>query len=76
MPSVILLGDCEGVGEADADLLGVGFFVVGVGEGFEGFFFFGVGVGIGLVVFVAPAASLAIPGNSAARPTKKILREI
>jgi hypothetical protein len=54
----------------------VGFFVVGVGVGFEGVFFFGVGVGVGLVVFDAPAASLAIPGSSAARTTKKILREI
>ena len=71
MPSVILLGDGEGVAEADADLLGVGFFVVGVGEGF---FLFGVGVG--LEVFVAPAASLAIPGNRAARTTMKTLREI
>jgi hypothetical protein len=71
MPSVILLGDGEGVGEADADLIGLGFFVVGVGKGF---FLFGVGVG--LVVFVAPAASLAIPGNSAARTTMKTLREI
>ena len=75
-PSVILLAVGEGVAEADGDLLAVGFFVVGVGEGFEGFFFFGVGVGVGLVVFVAPAASLAIPGNRAARTTKKILREI
>ena len=73
MPSVTLLAVGEGVAEADGDLLAVGFFVVGVGVGF---FFFGVGVGVGLVVFVAPAASLAIPGNSAARTTKKILREI
>ena len=71
-PSVTLLADGEGVAEADGDLLGVGFLVVG--EGFEGFFFFGVGVG--LVVFEAPAASVPIPGNSAARTTKKILREI
>ena len=74
MPSVILLGDGEGVAVADADLLGVGFFVVGVGEGFEGVFLFGVGEG--LDVFVAPAASLAIPGNRAARTTMKTLREI
>jgi hypothetical protein len=71
MPSVILLGVGVGVGDADADLLGVGLFVVGVGEGF---FLFGVGVGLG--VFVAPAGSLAIPGNSAARTTMKTLREI
>jgi hypothetical protein len=75
-PSVILLGVGEGVAEADGDLLVVGFFVVGVGVGFEGVFFFGVGVGVGLVVFDAPAASLAIPGNRVARTTKKILREI
>jgi hypothetical protein len=67
MPSVILLGDGEGVG----DLLGVGFFVVGVGEGF-----FFLGVGVGLVVFVAATASLAIPGNRDARTTMKTLREI
>ena len=73
-PPVILLADGEGVAEADGDLLAVGFFVVGVG--FEGVFFFGVGVGVGLVVFDAPAASLAIPGNRVARTTKKILREI
>jgi hypothetical protein len=52
-------------------LLGVGFFAVGVGEGF---FFFGLGVGV--VVFAASAASLAIPGNRAARTTMKTLREI
>ena len=77
-PSVTLLAVGEGVAEADGDLLGVGFFVVGVGVGvgFEGVFFFGVGVGVGLVVFDAPAASLAIPGNRVARTTKKILREI
>jgi hypothetical protein len=73
IPSVILLADGEGVAEADGDLLGVGFFVVGVGDGF---FFLDVGVGLGLIVFGAPAASLAIPGNRVARTTKKILREI
>ena len=73
-PSVILLAVGDGVAEADADLLGVGFFVVGVVVGFEGVFF--LGVGVGLVVFDAPAASLAIPGNRVARTTKKILREI
>ena len=75
-PSVILLGVGEGVAEGDGDLLVVGFFIVGVGVGFEGVFFFGVGVGVGLVVFEAPAASLGIPGNRVARTTKKILREI
>ena len=75
-PPVILLADGEGVAEADGDLLVVGFFSVGVGEGFEGVFFFGVGVGFGLVVFDAPAVSLAIAGNRVARITKKILREI
>ena len=70
-PSVTLLAVGEGVAEADGDLPGVGFFVVGVGVGF-----FFLGVGVGLVVFDAPAASLAIPGNSAARTTRKILREI
>ena len=71
IPSVTLLGDGDAFGEAVGDLLGVGFFTVGVGEGF---FFFGVEVG--LVVFDAPAASVPIPGNSAARTTRKILREI
>jgi len=70
-PSVTLLGDGDAFGETVGDLLEVGFFTVGVGEGF---FFFGVGVGV--VVFDAPAASLTIPGNRAARTTRKILREI
>ena len=69
-PSVTLLGDGDAFGETVGDLLGVGFFTVGVGEGF-----FFIGVGVGLVVFDAPAASVPIPGNSAARTTRKILRE-
>ena len=70
-PSVTLLADGDALGETVGDLLGVGFFAFGVGEGF---FFFGLGVGV--VVFAASAASLAIPGNRAARTTIKTLREI
>ncbi len=70
-PSVILLEDGDALGETVGDLLGVVFFVFGVGVGF---LFFGVGVGG--VVFTASAASLAIPGNRAARTTMKTLREI
>ena len=66
-----MLADGDAFGETVADLLGVGFFAEGVGEGF---FFFGLGDGV--AVFAASAASLAIPGNRAARTTMKTLREI
>ncbi len=66
-----LLGDGEALAETVGDLLGVGVFGLEEGEGF-----FLVGVGDGLVVFVAPTASLDIPGTKVARTNKKTLREI